>query len=119
MVVQVRCSLTISDLFDSLEYKQKYLFKLLCYDYIGKGIVTVNKSAVAAHDNPGAATIGVQTQWLIDLQKFADQGINLADIDKIAIGLGTQSDVTTQGGSGDLFIDDIMLLRAIEQRKMQ
>ncbi|HCO94978.1 MAG TPA: hypothetical protein DIU00_13670, partial [Phycisphaerales bacterium] len=43
------------------------------------------------------------------LQAFADQGINLADIDRIAIGLGTRGNMTTPGGSGKMFFDDIRL----------
>jgi hypothetical protein len=71
-------------------------------------------SAVVPHDDAGAATIDVWTEWSIDLQKFTEQGVNLADIDKIAIGLGTRSGVITQGGSGTLFIDDIRLVRPAE-----
>ncbi|MHC4229492.1 MAG: hypothetical protein ACYSW0_18840, partial [Planctomycetota bacterium] len=67
--------------------------------------------AVVVHDDPGAATIDVWTEWSIDLQKFADQGVNLADIDKIALGLGTVGNAAASGGSGTLFVDDIRLLR--------
>ncbi|UCE49754.1 MAG: hypothetical protein JSW47_06310, partial [Phycisphaerales bacterium] len=72
-------------------------------------------SAIVAHDDAGAATIDIWTEWLIDLQRFADQGVNLANVDKIAIGLGARSGVTAQGGSGTLFIDDIKLLRPVEE----
>ena len=68
-------------------------------------------SAVVPHDDAAAATIDVWTEWVVDLQKFADQGVNLADIDRIAIGLGTQSGLPAPGGSGTLFIDDILLRR--------
>jgi len=67
--------------------------------------------AVVAHDDPGAATIDDWTQWRISLQAFADQGINLGNVDKIAIGLGTQSDLAASGGSGTIYIDDIRLYR--------
>ncbi|UCE49318.1 MAG: LamG domain-containing protein [Phycisphaerales bacterium] len=69
---------------------------------------------VVVHDDPGAVTIDTWTQWPIDLQLFADKGINLADVDKIAIGLGAQGDPAATGGSGTLFLDDIRLLRPIE-----
>jgi hypothetical protein len=76
------------------------------------------KTAVVPHGDADAVTIDSWTEWLIDLQSFADQGVNLADIDRIAIGLGSQSGTMTQGGSGDLFIDDIKLLRAIDEPQL-
>jgi len=65
-------------------------------------------SAVVAHENPAAATIDEWTEWRILLQAFADQGINLADVDSIAIGLGTKAGAAP-GGSGTMYIDDIRL----------
>jgi hypothetical protein len=65
--------------------------------------------AVVVNDDPAAATLSTWTQWIIPLQAFADQGINLANVDKIAIGLGTKGNMTTAGGSGKMFIDDIRL----------
>ena len=67
--------------------------------------------AVVYHDDPGAATIDTWTEWIIPLQTFADQGINLTDVDMIAIGLGTKGNMTAPGGSGKMFIDDIRLYR--------
>jgi len=64
--------------------------------------------AVVAHDDPGAATTHTWTQWLIPLQAFADQGINLTDVEKIAIGLGSKGGPAA-GGSGTMYIDDIRL----------
>ena len=66
-------------------------------------------AAVVVHDDAGASVTGVWTQWTIDLSKFADQGVNLTDVDKIAIGLGTKGDPTATGGSGKVFLDDITL----------
>jgi hypothetical protein len=68
-------------------------------------------SAVVVHDNPDAATIDTWTEWVIPLQAFADQGITLTDVDRIAIGLGTRGNMTTPGGSGKMYIDDIRLYR--------
>jgi hypothetical protein len=65
--------------------------------------------AVVVHDDPAAATIDTWTQWVIPLQAFADQGIVLTNVDSIAIGLGTQGNMTIPGGSGKMFIDDIRL----------
>ena len=65
--------------------------------------------AVVVYDDPAAATIGAWTQWIIPLQAFADQGINLSNVDKIAIGLGTRGNMATPGGSGKMYFDDIRL----------
>ncbi len=70
--------------------------------------VALNGSAVVNHDNPNAAQIGTWTQWNIDLQAFADQGVNLANVDTIAIGLGNKKNPVA-GGSGTIYIDDIRL----------
>jgi len=67
--------------------------------------------AVAAHDDPDTAATAAWSQWRIPLSAFADQGINLGNVDKIAIGLGTQSGMASAGGSGTMFIDDIRLYR--------
>jgi len=67
--------------------------------------------AIVAHDDPAAATIDTWTEWIIPLQAFADQGINLTNVDKIAIGLGSKGNAAAAGGSGTMFIDDIGLYR--------
>ena len=64
--------------------------------------------AVVAHEDPAAATIDVWTEWRIPLQAFTDQGINLTNVDKIAIGLGSKGGAAV-GGSGTIYIDDIRL----------
>jgi hypothetical protein len=65
--------------------------------------------AVVIHDDPAAATINEWTEWIIPLQTLADQGIVLTNVDRIAIGLGTQGNMTIPGGSGKMFFDDIRL----------
>ena len=65
--------------------------------------------AVVYNEDPNAATTDTWTEWEIPLQAFADQGIDLTDVDRIAIGLGTKGNVTTPGGSGKMFFDDIRL----------
>ncbi len=67
--------------------------------------------AVVVHDDPAAAQINTWTQWIIPLQALADQGVTLTNVDKIAIGLGTQGNTTIPGGAGKIFIDDIRLLK--------
>jgi hypothetical protein len=68
--------------------------------------------AVVYHTDPAAAQIDVWTEWTIPLQLFADLGVDLTDVDSIAIGLGTQGNMTAPGGKGKMYIDDIRLYRA-------
>jgi hypothetical protein len=70
--------------------------------------VALNDSAVVNHDNPDAAQITTWTQWNIDLQAFADQGVNLANVNTIALGLGNRNNPVA-GGSGTMYFDDIRL----------
>ncbi|UCF17299.1 MAG: hypothetical protein JSW59_07515, partial [Phycisphaerales bacterium] len=70
---------------------------------------------VVAHDDPDAATITTWTEWVIDLTRFADNGLNLTDVDKIAVGLGATGNAAALGGSGTLFVDDITLVRLAGQ----
>jgi hypothetical protein len=72
--------------------------------------VALNGSAVVTHDNSNAAQIETWTQWTIDLQAFADQGVNLANVNTIAIGLGDRNNPLA-GGSGMIYFDDIRLYR--------
>jgi hypothetical protein len=67
--------------------------------------------AVVANDNPAAAQVDTWTQWVIPLQFFSDQDINLRNVDKIAIGLGSKGGPAA-GGAGMMYIDDIRLYRA-------
>ncbi|MEJ2704505.1 MAG: PA14 domain-containing protein [Sedimentisphaerales bacterium] len=75
--------------------------------------------AVVANDDPAAAQIDTWTEWRIPLQAFADQGINLRDVDRIAIGLGSESGIVSAGGSGTVYIDDIRLYRATPEPEPQ
>jgi hypothetical protein len=72
---------------------------------------TSGPAAVVVHDDPAASQIATWTEWVIPLQTFADQGINLTNVDRIAIGLGTRGNMTVPGGAGKMFIDDIGLYR--------
>jgi len=70
--------------------------------------VALNGSAVVYHNNPDAALIDEWTQWTIDLQEFAAQGVNLANVNTIAIGFGDKNNLQA-GGSGMMYFDDIRL----------
>ena len=66
-------------------------------------------SAVVAHEDANAARARGWTRWAIPLQGFAEQGIDLTNVDKLAIGLGTQGDPAASGGLGKIHFDDISL----------
>jgi hypothetical protein len=74
-------------------------------------VAVANKSgasAVVAYENPAATQIDSWTEWSIDVQAFADQGVNLADVDTLSIGVGSRTSPQA-GGSGKMFFDDICL----------
>jgi hypothetical protein len=70
--------------------------------------VALNGSAVVSYDNPNAAQVDTWTEWNIDLQAFADQGVNLANVDSITLGLGNRTNPVA-GGAGMMYFDDIRL----------
>ncbi|MBC8217379.1 MAG: hypothetical protein H8E73_02835, partial [Planctomycetes bacterium] len=70
--------------------------------------VALNGTAVIYHDDPAATQINRWTEWSIDLTRFADQGVNLANVNTITIGLGTKNSPAA-GGSGQMNFDDIRL----------
>jgi hypothetical protein len=70
--------------------------------------VVLNDSAVVTNDNPDASKRGTWSQWNIDLQTFADQGVNLTNVTSITLGLGNRANPVT-GGSGMMYFDDIRL----------
>ena len=72
--------------------------------------VALNGNAIVTNDYPNVAQVETWTEWTIDLQAFADQGVNLANVNTIAIGLGNKKNPVA-GGSGTMYIDDIRLYR--------
>jgi len=66
--------------------------------------VTLNGNARVDNDDPDAATLMGWTEWNIPLQAFADQGVNLANVNSITLGLGSVT-----GGTGIMYFDDIRL----------
>jgi len=70
--------------------------------------VALNGNAVVNHDNPDAAQTASWTAWNIDLQAFADQGVNLANVNTITLGLGNRNNPVA-GGTGMMYFDDIRL----------
>ncbi len=70
--------------------------------------VTLNGRSPIYRENPNASQIPVWSVWDIDLQLFADQGVDLTNVNKIGIGFGDKSGAGS-GGSGTVFFDDIRL----------
>jgi hypothetical protein len=70
--------------------------------------VVLNGTAAVTNDNPNAAQTAAWTEWNIDLTRFADQGVNLANVTSITLGLGNRSNPVA-GGAGMLYFDDIRL----------
>jgi hypothetical protein len=66
--------------------------------------VMLNGSAAVDNDDPAAAQVGTWTEWNVDLQAFADQGVNLANVNSITLGLSSVS-----GGTGIMYFDNIRL----------
>ena len=71
---------------------------------------TGGNPAVMYHPDPAATQIATWTEWNIDLQEFANQGINLSNVDKISIGFGDKNN-PLPGGAGTMYFDDIRLYR--------
>jgi len=70
--------------------------------------VALNDIAVVTHNDPDAARTASWIRWNIDLQAFADQGVNLANVNTITLGLGYRNNPVA-GGSGMMYYDDIRL----------
>ncbi|MBL7186334.1 MAG: LamG domain-containing protein [Phycisphaerae bacterium] len=67
-------------------------------------------NAVVYHDDPAATQITGWTEWVIELQGFADQGVDLSSVSTITIGFGTKNSPAA-GGTGQMYFDDIRLYR--------
>jgi hypothetical protein len=72
--------------------------------------VALNGTAVVYHNDLNVAMTDTWTEWVIDLQAFADQGVNLANVNTITIGFGTKNSPAA-GGAGTMYFDDIRLVR--------
>jgi hypothetical protein len=70
--------------------------------------VILNSEAVINYGDPDATLIKEWTEWRINLQDFADLGIDLTNVESMGIGLGDRNNPQA-GGSGILYIDDIRL----------
>jgi hypothetical protein len=83
-------------------------FRGFSYNAAEMMYVVLNGSAGIDNDNPDAAQASSWTEWNIDLQTFADQGVNLANVTSITLGFGNRTNPQA-GGAGMMFFDDIRL----------
>jgi hypothetical protein len=72
--------------------------------------IALDDHAVVYHDDLNAPQTTSWTEWVIDLQAFADQGVNLTNVGTLTIGFGTKN-TPSAGGSGKVLFDDIRLYR--------
>ena len=72
--------------------------------------VALNGNAAVYHDDPAVTKKAKWTEWTIDLQAFADQNVNLANVNTITIGFGTKNSPAA-GGTGTMYFDDIGLVK--------
>ena len=74
--------------------------------------VALNDGTPIYYEDPNASLIHSWTQWMIPLQRFADQGIDLSRVTRMTIGVGTKTTATPRG-AGRLYIDDLRLNRPL------
>jgi hypothetical protein len=72
---------------------------------------TSGSPAIVAYEDQNVAQRITWSHWNVPLQTFADQGINLVDVDSLSIGVGSKSGIASSGGSGKMYFDDIRLER--------
>ncbi|MHC4560345.1 MAG: LamG domain-containing protein, partial [Planctomycetota bacterium] len=80
--------------------------------YVAVANNTGEPAVVYYEDNdnidPNAANISSWTEWNIDLKDIADKGVDLTDVNSIAIGFGDRDDPQL-GGSGLVYFDNVRL----------
>jgi hypothetical protein len=68
------------------------------------------QSAIVFHKDLNVILIPNWQEWNVDLQEFAAHGVDLANVNAIAIGFGDKNNLQP-GGSGTVYFDDIRLYR--------
>jgi hypothetical protein len=68
-------------------------------------------NAVVYHPDDAATQDAGWNEWVIDLQEFADQGVDLTNVGSITLGIGTRGAPAPTGGTGTVEFDDIRLIR--------
>ncbi len=75
--------------------------------------VALDGNAVITNDNPRAVLDNSWIQWDILLQDFADQGVDLTNVETMSIGMGDKVNPQAGGGTGHVFFDNIRLYRSL------
>ncbi|MHC4626225.1 MAG: LamG domain-containing protein [Planctomycetota bacterium] len=70
--------------------------------------VTLNGAAPVYHDDAATTQLSGWNEWVIDLAAF---GVDLANVNTVTIGIGTQNAPAPDGGQGTMYFDDIRLVR--------
>ncbi len=95
--------------------------KALHVFFAGKATNTADRMYVAVEDAGGNCAEAVYDgepndlkneewqDWYIELQEFADGGVDLTAVKKIAVGLGDRNGTASSGSSGFVHFDDIRL----------
>ena len=76
-----------------------------------KMYVALNGTAVAYNNDTSLTQKTTWTEWVIPLQQFSGQGVNLTNVTSVTIGFGTRGNTTVAGGAGQMYFDDIRLQR--------
>ncbi|MBN2182911.1 MAG: hypothetical protein JW715_13450, partial [Sedimentisphaerales bacterium] len=72
--------------------------------------VVLNGNARVDHEDPNVTLTKQWIEWNIPLQRFADQNVDLTNINSLGIHIG-EIDNQGPGGKGTMYIDDIRLYR--------
>jgi hypothetical protein len=78
-----------------------------------KMFIALNGNAVVYQDDITAIQNTGWTRWIISLHAFANQGVNLTNVNTVTIGFGTKG-TAGAGGTGTVYFDDIQLNRPVE-----
>jgi len=76
--------------------------------------VAVANTAIVYHEDPNATQVDSWNEWVIPLPDIANRGVDLANVDSIALGVGTRNNLTIPGTMGKIYFDDILLLKPEE-----
>ncbi|MBL7188692.1 MAG: LamG domain-containing protein [Phycisphaerae bacterium] len=68
-------------------------------------------NAVVYHPDDAATQEAGWNEWVIDLQEFTNQGVNLSNVGSITLGFGTRGAPVSTSGAGTVHFDDIRLIR--------
>lgn len=68
------------------------------------------KSGTVTHPDPAATSWPEWQPWNMELERFAEAGVDLRAVSKLCIGVGNR-DASQPGGTGRLFVDDVVLHR--------